>query len=416
MRIGGRALSFVAAVVLTRSLGISGFGVYSYAIAWTTLLTLTSTLGVDRLLVRFIATYAARSESDLLAGIVRRADQVMLVASLVVMAVFALITLLVVGKTYAAAMLVALPLIPLQGLIQVDQATLQGLHKPELSLVPLFILAPGLLIIGMLGANLLLDDIKPTLAVGIAGGGTAIALICARILRHESLRKAVTGALPAFDRGLWLRSLTPLAMVALITNGSAQIDAIMLGLLGDAGDVGRFQVALRVAQVVSLILAGINTALAPRIARFHALGDEEGLREAAVSASRFTLLYSVPVAALVVIFNQPLFSIFGTGGADLRTVVCILIAAELINAALGSVGIVLTMTGRGGVAARAMFVGLALDAVLCVLLIPPLGAVGAAIASGADLVLWNIVLWLVVRRSMRFDPSAFGGRSVSELK
>ncbi|MFT3865057.1 MAG: oligosaccharide flippase family protein [Solirubrobacterales bacterium] len=407
VRIGGRGLSFVLAVLLTRLLGVHGYGVYAYAIAWTTLLTVPTSIGLDRLLVQYVATYDAHGSLGLLRGLVRRGREATLGISLTVIIVMGAVVALAMDKTYAATMLLALPLIPLQGLVQVDQSVIQGLRHPELSLVPVYVVAPGALIVLLLTADLAGLDLDSVLAMGLGIAAVAAALTVAILLRRRYLAEMTVAAEAEHDMATWVHGLAPLAFVALVTTASSQIDIIMLGILGDASDVGRFQVTLRVAQLVSLVLAGVNTSLAPRLARFYALGERDRLRAAAVTASQHSLFYSLPVATILLVFHSWFFKIFGSGLSGLGTPLAILIGAELLNAAAGSVGTVLTMTGRGAMAGYAMLAALVLDGILCVALIPPLGLSGAAIASGADLILWNLALTVVVKVQMGFNATAF---------
>ncbi|HTR74981.1 MAG TPA: oligosaccharide flippase family protein [Solirubrobacterales bacterium] len=408
VRVIGRALSFVSVLVLTRTLGVHGYGVYTYAVAWATLLTLPSTLGANRLLVRHIASYEATERRAESRALVSYAQRLNLIIAVGVSAILGVVAILCFDSTYLWAVVIALPLIPIQGATEVDQAALQGLHHPELSLAPTFVVAPCLLAVFILAGKMLGLSFVATSALVVAGCAAFGALLVARVLRRRYLRtdRGSSRNIVAAKRRIWWIDLRPLMLVALVTNASAQLEPIMLGWLGDPAEVGRFQVALRVAQIVSLVLMGINTAIAPRIAKAHALGDMTAVREEAVSGSRLSLLWSLPVAAVVMALQGWLFHLFAITGGNMALTLGILVMAELINAAVGSVSVLLTMTGRGGTAARALLVGLALDITLCLVLIPSLGEVGGAIASGTDLVAWNLILAWVVWKTMGFNPSA----------
>ena len=68
-------------------------------------------------------------------------------------------------------------------------------------------------------------------------------------------------------------------------------------------------------------------------------------------------------------------------------------------------GILLAMTGRTGLAVLGQSAGIAANLAVGLLLIPQQGAAGAATAAVAALVVWNLVLVVVVRRKLGFDPT-----------
>src|SRR5258706_12428897 len=55
-------LVFICQVLLTHSLGAHAYGLYAYALAWMKALSVPATLGLERLVVREVAIYRARSD------------------------------------------------------------------------------------------------------------------------------------------------------------------------------------------------------------------------------------------------------------------------------------------------------------------------------------------------------------------
>ena len=85
----------------------------------------------------------------------------------------------------------------------------------------------------------------------------------------------------------------------------------------------------------------------------------------------------------------------------------LLAVGQLVNAWFGPTGMLLNMTGHEREVTRAVTVAAGMNVVLNLLLIPPFGVVGAAIATSASLVFWNIWLWLVARWRLGVICSAF---------
>jgi O-antigen/teichoic acid export membrane protein len=94
---------------------------------------------------------------------------------------------------------------------------------------------------------------------------------------------------------------------------------------------------------------------------------------------------------------------FQTGAAALM----ILALGQFINAMAGPAGNVLLMTGQERIAVRGVAAGLVANVVLAIVLVPPLGVTGGAIAFASSLVLWNTVLVVLARRHVGVNVTAF---------
>jgi O-antigen/teichoic acid export membrane protein len=65
------------------------------------------------------------------------------------------------------------------------------------------------------------------------------------------------------------------------------------------------------------------------------------------------------------------------------------------------------MTGHERTACWGVGLGLLTTVVLSVVLIPPLGITGAAIADAASFVVWNVALNVLCRRNLSINATAF---------
>src|SRR5215471_1648330 len=78
------SFSFFSALLLTRSLGASEYGVYAYALAWVNFLCIPALLGLDRVLIRDVAAGQVESEWGLMRGLLRWSNAVVLGFSLTI--------------------------------------------------------------------------------------------------------------------------------------------------------------------------------------------------------------------------------------------------------------------------------------------------------------------------------------------
>jgi len=81
---------------------------------------------------------------------------------------------------------------------------------------------------------------------------------------------------------------------------------------------------------------------------------------------------------------------------------------KLINAACGSVGFLLNMTGHETETAKVIGTAAVFNVVMNLLLAPRFGLQGAAVATAVTFLLWNALLW-------RFAARCLGIRLFSNL-
>ena len=86
----------------------------------------------------------------------------------------------------------------------------------------------------------------------------------------------------------------------------------------------------------------------------------------------------------------------------------ILCIGQLVNASVGSVGVLLDMTGNEKDSAGAIGLGAGANVALNALLIPRYGVEGAAIATATSIVIRNILLSVRVRQRLNISPTIFG--------
>jgi O-antigen/teichoic acid export membrane protein len=176
---------------------------------------------------------------------------------------------------------------------------------------------------------------------------------------------------------------------------------ILVGSIAGPVGAGIYRVAVRGADLVAFALAGINAAIAPRLAQLHAVNDIAGLRRVLLFGALASLAWAVPVAAVLIIFgDRILTAVFGVEfavGAMTLTILCI---GQVFHSATGPIGLLLNMTGRERATARGHAIALAVGLAGGLLLIPRWGAEGAAVAAALSVVTWNAVVSIDAARAL----------------
>jgi O-antigen/teichoic acid export membrane protein len=165
-----------------------------------------------------------------------------------------------------------------------------------------------------------------------------------------------------------------------------------LGLLGSDEAVAALRVGERGAQFVALSLALVNMVIAPHIVITYRQGNIPRLQQISRQSSRGAFLLALPVALTLIFFGKPLISlVFGPHYAETAYMpMVVLVLGQLFNVAMGSVGILLSMSGHEKSSLLCQAVGLGTTLILGVVLIPPFHELGAAVAVAVGLVVWNL--------------------------
>ena len=376
-------LGFVVALVLSRLLGAAGYGAYAYAFAWAGVLSVFAGLGLTPVIVRNVSAYKAQHRWAELRGIVRRSNQLVLAASIVLIAVAAALELLLVQSngTVQQAFLIGLTLVPLLALSTVRLSTLQALGHVVLSRVPETIVAPAVLLAFVLaGESILGSRFSPSWAIGFLAAATLLAFALGAILLMRRMPVQAARAAPQFQTRVWARSAAPLLLVGGLSAINLYIGLIVLGATSDVAEVGVYGVAGRIAVLTGFFAAAAMYALMPLTARLHATGESEQLRHLLPRSARLVLLASSPAVVAFLLLPGVFLGLFGAEFATGEVVLRILVVGELVKLVLGSGSMVLMMTGLERQVLKGAGVGAATNVVLVAALVPKFGAEGAAIA------------------------------------
>ena len=251
------------------------------------------------------------------------------------------------------------------------------------------------------------DDVGLLLLLGLGTtlGIVAMALVLIPAMRHTHvrLRPVFEWRHPAVRTMLRLSGWT---IGYVVTNQLALLFVLLLAKSGAAGDVSAYIYSYAFYQVPHGLLAvSIMTTMTPELARRVTANDNAGLRRDFALGLRYIVLLMLPASALFVALAQPMVGVlaFGNFGAHDAAV-----TADVLQAfALSLVPFSLYLYALRAFYAQQdtktpFFLNLfenAVNVVLAVLLISPLGVQGLALAwSGAYTVAAVATLIVVVRR------------------
>ncbi|NOT05859.1 MAG: oligosaccharide flippase family protein [Anaerolineales bacterium] len=413
LRIASTGLTFLSVVLLARVLGPAEYGVYSYVYALISLLAVPSEFGLPILVVRETARGMAREDYATVQGIWRWAGWLTIVISLGLISLTGIAIWFfkepLAGRRLET-FLWALMLVPLIALGNLRGAALRGLQKVFAGQLPEFLFRPGLLVL-LLGGVIFLGSGSLTApqAMLLYTIASALAFGAGAWLLWRTIPIKVHSSVPRFESRTWLLSAVPLAFIGGMQLINQQASILLQGFFITDAEIGIFRVAIQVSQLASFGLVAINMVVAPRFAALHTQGNKAQMQRLVTTSARVILIFTLLITTVFVVLGQPFLRLFF--GPEYETAylsLIILMAGQLINSGMGSVGVLLNMTGYEQETAKGMVLAAFLNITLNLLLIPVWGIVGSSLASSISLMVWNVILWQAVWKKLGINSLAFG--------
>jgi O-antigen/teichoic acid export membrane protein len=366
------ALSFGSILVIARSLGPEGRGDVALLTAIATLSAQLAVLGVDEANVNLAGTDPGRRPALATNSVILSLAFGALAIGLL-LPLFALFPALG-GETDLSLQLVALAAIP--GLILQTYLTflIRGQFGFGITNVS-WLASPGIAFFGNVALALFgVLTVGAAFTLWVAAHIVTVLLLVWYLARRGSGFGRPDRALARRSLGFGLRSHIGRVMMS----GNYRADQWFVGAIAGSRELGLYSIAVAGAEVLFYVPTVLVLVQRPFLVR----SDRAEARRLAAKGFRTGLVLTTPLVILGVVFAPFLVTtVFGSDfeGAvdDLR----ILLIGVFGLLALQQLGNALTAQGRPGLWASAAAVTFAVTVALDILLIPPYGGVGAAIAS-----------------------------------
>lgn len=405
-------LTLGASVLLARGLGPEGYGQYVFVLSLITILALPVGPGIGQLITREIAKYQYSEQWSFFRGVLRRSNQWVVLA-----ATLFLVVVVSAASWYAkwevndrwTLLLVASFLVPLFGFNTVRSNTLQGLRHVVLAQLPDLLLRPAVHLAAA-AMLLLFGLLNPVTALGAQIVGTGVAFLVGALFLLRKIPDQVRMSVPEYRTAEWGKAIMPFTLLAAVGTLNSQIGVLILGWLGKPEDVAALQIGMSGSALVVFFLALINLVISPHIIKAREENNKVKLQMLSRYSSRAALLGALLIGLPLIFIGDTIVHYF-YGDEYINSAVlplAILTAGQLFNVACGSVGVFLTMSGYEKDTLLGQVVALMASVTLAVILIPDFGAVGAASAVTAGLVIWNLVLAWLFKKRLGFMPTVLG--------
>ena len=404
------ALGFLLNYVLVKTVDLDDYGSYIYIFNFFYLLLNFCILGVDTLLVREAPILEFTKRYDKLKGL--------FIFSMAVSLFGSFITALIVSKAIGSFGIESKPGINwftltfstllIFSLTAINQAYLRGLNKNILSQLGEKILKPLVLMLVVSGIFFSHRAIvlKELIWINVAVSGFTL-LLTYVFVRKSGINK-LKSAVSTYNFFNWGKSAIGFFMIGVLYVLNSRIDIFLLGALSENSNVGIYNIASRISDVINFGLVTINFVLAPVITKLIGTGEISELQKLITRSARLVLFTALPVVIAIICFRESILSFFGADFLKGSNTLVILCLGQFINILFGSVGLILMMSGKQKFSIYSLAISSLFNVILNIFLIPKYGITGAAIATSSTLVLWNVLMYFFVRKKVNLRTTAFG--------
>ena len=368
-------------------------------------------MGLDSFLVRKISTYQNQCEWRLMRGALSWANKISWISSFSLSALAILGALISRGQMEPAVFetfCIAMLLIPLTTSARIRQAVLQGLNRIILGQMPEQIIFPILFIVLSSSKwSFLAQSFSPQTVMCLRLLAMGIVFLFGVFLLRKVLPEHFKSATPQFKTTEWFKIAVPMMWMSGAHVINSYCDSVMLGTFRGSAEVGLYTVATSGAFLVVLVLAGVNTSISPIVAALYSKNNIEKLQEVVKNSTRWTFLSGLIVGILLLIFGYWFLLVFGIEFTQAKPALNILVIGNISMSCMGTVAVVLVMTGKERIAMKGFGMGAALNILLNALFIPQWGMEGAALATATSITICYIFLTWVAYRDLKIQVLPF---------
>lgn len=409
---GSAGLVFFAQLLIARVLGPESFGIYTYVLAWMSVLAYGSALGFQVALLRFVSVYESKHDWSLLRGVIQYSERRVCAVGLLVILI-GTAGIMFRGPTISPELsqtfLVGFLLVPVWALLWLRTATVRAFGGVVTALAPERIMRDALLlafiVLASFGLNWTLD--AQTVMTALVAS-TVLALMVASLAMHRLRPRAIDTAVPEYDAKVWRRAALPLLIVGATDALFNRTGVLLLGWAGEIKNAGIYGLAFSIAFLVVLPRSAVATLFAPAIARLYEHRQFDELQALIIRATSWSLCVAASIAVVLAVMAEYLLSWFGPEYVAGSNALRLLLVGQVISATAGSQTHVLAMTGHERNAAAIFALSALANVIVSAFMISLFGLIGAAWAMAVSLAVWNVAMAIFIWRRLELWPGIYG--------
>jgi len=404
------AINFLLRIALVRYTSEDQYGLYSLAITLVGVIGAIAMLGLDEGSARYIAYYAGKAENSRAGKVASLTLKIALASGMVFgVLLFSFSDALAVQVFHApelgGILKIVAAAVPLTVLLQILVSVMRG-YSDSWGRAFFRDTLRSLLFLGLLAGiilfNLPFDSIIYAYVLSTALALAALVLFSARRLpRREP-------GLPERDSGI-LKSLLsfsfPMLSVSLLMLMMSQATALLLAFFTVPAEVGKYDIAVTIASLLLIVINSLGYIYTPTVSSLYGKGRLAEIRQSYITSTRWGYVLTLPVLFIFLLFPGELIGLlFGARYASVAFVLQIIAIGYMVNPLTGPNYHTLIAAGRTREITVSFLVNAVSNVLLCLLLIPSYGIMGAAIAATLSSAVANLLLSVRLYQRLHIHP------------
>ena len=393
----GLLLGFAGRVVLIRFATQSEYGIYSLAFTLLSIFVIISTLGLGEGSTRYIAYFKGKGEEGNVRDVIFFSIKIALVASTsLTMISFFVSDFISVNIFHTPELSTPLKIfsiaIPFSVLISVFIAIFRGFGKADSKVYFQDILRPVLFLLFLIAVVLFNLPF-----IGVFYAYTlSIVVTCVVFLMYMVKKCTLLTGKNSFGKPMAKKLLSfsvPLLAVSILWMVMSWTDTLMLGYYKTPDVIGVYNAALSLANLLSLVINSIGFLFMPIMSLLYGKNQMEEVKRSYAISTKWCFIGTLPIFFMLFLFPDIVLDLlFGSRYIDAAIILQVLALGFLFNSYFGLNYHMLIITGKSKFLMQCFLISAVMNIALNIILIPALGALGAAITSASSFAVVEVIM------------------------
>lgn len=396
-------LGIVTSIIIGRYYGPTVLGILAIVVSIHSIATQFATLGFDTAILRFIPEYKTKYSFKSLYELYRKVLVSISLTSILISAIIYILfdfiaTAIEISTQYTSIVQFSLIFIFFNSLYNYNLKVSRTFDN-KTSFIALILAQSGfkLLFLVLLG-GVYFSAYTPLYSFLIA---VFVSSLLSLYLVQSGIKKIKTTHYKKANYSIlyFLKISLPMMSVGLVALFTTQANLFILLFYHNEGVVGFYSVSVLISSILTFVISSVNTVLATKISELYHSNQIDKMFSIAVSSSKLITLISFFIFVLLYLFGNDFLVILYGDEFDVSFLpMMILSIGNLVNAATGSTGILLNMTGHQKPVLFLSSIISIISLLLSYIMIPKFGAVGSASSVAFSTILLNLLFLIFIYR------------------
>ncbi len=387
----GRGFRYGFNIVIARGLGLEALGLFAFGMVVMKGGGVFARIGLDNAAQKYIPIYRSEGDPARVSGTVILGLAVPLLFGGVLAGGLYLgrdLIARVTGSALGSTVQLFIVGIPLVAAMMVGVNATRGLKETKYSVYIRDFGQSVVAVVLMAVGAFVLSDLDAVIVGYLVSMLVGTCLAVYFLTREGALRFDVR---PVFEyRTIFVFSL-PVMFATSIQYLVSWTDILLLGVFVPPVAVGQYQAAYQTSILLVVVLQSADSIFPVLAADLYHNGQRQRLNQIYTVMTKWVTYFTLLGLIFIIIYSGEILSIFGMTARSAQQTLVLLGIGQTIVATVGPTGFLLIMSGHERLQTVNAIAAAILNIVLNVILIQEYGIIGAAIATGLSLALYNIL-------------------------